>query len=194
MQHLVSAQAKPEVLFSPIRSQAAAIDRNPAGVLLWLDYRRPDGSVAPLPDASFVTSRNASAKGTRKAIHFGLFCYSESPLSAENIGTIRFAELRNLSTQKPVCFSQVTAVVDRAGISGGKRDLKYQVVLTARLLDPFFARLATPVVLENSDAQFVASVVASDDEGGWLPAVCSIKDRYPRDFDQNRFLQGSLFV
>ena len=194
LQHLVMSQADPEVLFSPIRSQAAAIDRNPAGVLLWLDYVRPNGTVNPLPAASLVTSRNSSAKGTNKALHFCLFCHSETPLNTSNLGTVRFGELRNLATQKPVGFSQVTAVVDRSGAPGSKRDLEYQVVLAAHLVDPFFARLSTPVALSAPDAQFLESVATSGNESNWISAVCSIKDRYRSLLGQGNAGQIPLFA
>src|ERR1700732_2427720 len=59
---LVEVQERPQVLFSPIRSVAADIDRNPDGLLLWLDVVT-SGDLSPLPAASWVTSRNKTAKG-----------------------------------------------------------------------------------------------------------------------------------
>jgi hypothetical protein len=51
-------------------------------------------------------------------------------------------------------------------------------VLAAHLVDPFFARLATPVALSAADAQFLESVATSGNESNWFSAVCTTKDRY----------------
>jgi len=136
---LVNAQPQPRVLFSPIRSAAAEIDRKPAGVLLWLDVLGPNGP-QPLPRAAWVTSRSSTAKGATKAHHYALFCHSADELEPGDFGAIQFAELRNMATLRPVGFSQVTAVVSRSGELSG-RELEYRVVLSAQLAAPFLEDL-----------------------------------------------------
>lgn len=174
---LVNSEPEPRVLFSPIRSAATTIDRNPTGVLLWLHYVGPSGQPTPLPEASFVTSRDSTANGSAKAAHYALFCRSDDPLATKDLGTVRFAELRNLTTQRPVGFSQVTAVVSRSVRAEG-RDLEYPVVLSAHLAAPHFGRLATPVALHPEDSKRVDTLAELGDPDLWLSEIKQIKQRY----------------
>jgi hypothetical protein len=173
---LVNAQPQPRVLFSPIRSAAAEIDRKPAGVLLWLDVLGPNGP-QPLPRAAWVTSRSSTAKGATKAHHYALFCHSADELEPGDFGAIQFAELRNMATLRPVGFSQVTAVVSRSGELSG-RELEYRVVLSAQLAAPFFGRLANPVELSSEDSERIDAIAELGDAELWTNEVDALKARH----------------
>lgn len=179
LNRLLAIEPQPQVLFSPIHGPAAAADENPIGVLLWLHYVRNDGTLATLPPASFVTSRDASGKGRVKTSHFALFCHAEEPLAAAELGILHFGDLRNLETKKPVGFSQVTAVVDRGGSASGDR--QYPVLLATRLMHPYAARLATPVPLPPEDFRAIDTIATSNDESAWINAIAAIKMRYAPD-------------
>jgi hypothetical protein len=172
---LVEVQERPQVLFSPIRSVAADIDRNPDGLLLWLDVVA-SGSLSPLPTASWVTSRNKTAKGAPKLAHYALFCRSHHPLTTADVGTLHFRQLRNLKSLRPVGFSQVTAVVSRVDVAEGP-ELDYPVVLSARLASPFFGRLATPVPLDPDDARRIDEIADFGNAELWLQGVAALKAR-----------------
>ena len=172
---LVELQERPQVLFSPIRSAAADIDRNPDGLLLWLDVVA-SGSLSPLPTASWVTSRNKTAKGAPKLAHYALFCRSHHPLTTADVGTLHFRQLRNLKSLRPVGFSQVTAVVSRVDVTEGP-ELDYPVVLSARLASPFFGRLATPVPLDPDDARRIDEIADFGNAELWLQGVAALKAR-----------------
>lgn len=139
----------PMVVFSEMRSKAKPADANPPSVHLWLSYVGPAGQVMPLPPHCIVTSRGELAKGRlRKTRHYVLFCRRAAQISARGDQTLRFGELRNLVSGKPMGFSQVTALVERT--SGDQNDAEgpvYPVTFVAELTRPYFARLAHPVVL-----------------------------------------------
>jgi hypothetical protein len=172
---LVSSDATPPVLFSPIRGPAAALDTNPSGVLLWLDYLGADNVTRPLPTASVVTSRCDTPRGTRKRLHFALFCASDVPLEAADHGRIRFGELRNLASNRPVGFSQVTAVVSRGTCAENASSLEYEVALFAHLKDPYCVRLANAVEIDGNDLDIIERASASNDPYFWTETVANLK-------------------
>lgn len=178
IRRLIAEEPCPEVLFSPIRSAASTIDANPAGVLLWLDYVGPGGSAVPLPHGSFVTSRSGTANSDAKRAHYALFCGSESPLRTEKRGTIAFQQLRNLQSQRPVGFSQVTAVVSQEPECANEQGLQYDVVLRAQLQYPFCVRLVNSVLLTKDDLQAVEIAADSGSTDSWAATVWLIKEKY----------------
>lgn len=180
VRRLVADAPVPEVLFSPIRSRATAIDRAPSSVLLWLDYIDRSGREVALPRGSLVTSRADTPNGIRKRVHYGLFCSSDEPLQAANRGTIHFHELRNLTSKRRVGFSQVTAVVARDE-STSQNDLTYQVMLSARLREPFCVQLTNAVVLDAEDVQAIEQASLSRDPYFWSEVVDSVKERFRAD-------------
>lgn len=192
---LIGADPDPRVLFSPIRSGSAAIDRNPPGLLLWLDYIGPSGRPIPLPEASFVTSRDTTATGASKATHYALFCRSDEPLAPRDLGSLRFAELRNLATQRRVGFSQVTAVVSRT-FGSDDSNLEYRVVLSAALAAPHFVRLATPVQLAREESDRIDVLAHAGDPIRWKDEIAALKRRYRQLFTPLRALADpmSLFA
>jgi hypothetical protein len=176
LDRLLARGDAPRVLFSPIRSAAAVIDREPSGVLLWLRYVDLAGQMCDLPGASFVTSRSETSSGAPKRSHYALFCRSAAPLVSGDRGTIYFDLLRNIGTTNRVGFSQVTAVVERAN-EGLSTDLSYRVALSADLTAPYSARLASPVQLLPNELELIESVIESNDKFLWIEAVRSIKER-----------------
>jgi hypothetical protein len=64
------------------------------------------------------------------------------PLTPGELARVRFGGLRNLRSGKPLGASQVTAVVQRTNDECGT---EYVIALRARLVEPYFVRLADPV-------------------------------------------------
>jgi hypothetical protein len=171
-EQLAKVEAEPNVLFSKIRGRAAAHDRKPAGVLLWLDYQDASGMVRPLPDGLFVTSGSTTRSGKPKTRQFALICYSETPLVESNLDTIHRAELRNLCSGNAVGDSQNTAIVLLSTPSIGV-DLEYPVLFAARLTE--FVRLMTPVLITRDEHDRVEAAAASDDTERWMAEVIALK-------------------
>lgn len=63
------------VRFVHIRGAAAAHDRDPAEVLLWLDERGEDGTLRALPQGILLTSKARTAKGL-KTRHYALIAHA----------------------------------------------------------------------------------------------------------------------
>lgn len=175
MGQLVTTNAEPQVLFSPIRGAAALHDRDPGSVLMWTGFIDNRGREAALPEHVLVTSRAETSSGVPKRSHYALFCQSQSDLRAHQIAEVDFAELRNLATHRPVGFSQVTAVVERVRTPG--IGLKYPVAFSARLVAPFCARLVGPVLARATELASVEVAVLANDLDAYRSAVNKMRDR-----------------
>jgi hypothetical protein len=136
---LLERVAAPEVLFSPIKSRPRAVDVAPASVVRWREATTLTGDRITLPDTIRVTSRQSRS-------HYALVCSVRDPLEAAHLGRLCFSELRNLVSGHPLGVSQVTAVVSREVDAVQNRDDGYVVALRARLVEPYFVRLAAPSV------------------------------------------------
>ncbi len=147
MVDLTAADQTPEVLFSPMRSRPRAVDVAPAAVVRW-QMAIADGAPCRLPNSVRVTSR--LGRPLAKASHYALVCWSPEPLVLADLGWLRFAALRNLRSGNAVGASQVTAIVSReTAVDGDGSD--YRVALRARLVEPYFVRLAEPVIVDGGE-------------------------------------------
>jgi hypothetical protein len=149
IRELLRRTANPEVLFSPIKSLARSVDSQPAAVVAWTEAETLRGEPFTLPEQTLVTSRydpNAPRESS-----YALVCFSPVPLSqARCDGQIALAALRNLRTGRPIGASQVTAIVQSVGAIAGETS-KYEVVIRARLVEPYFLRLRNPLALPKAD-------------------------------------------
>jgi hypothetical protein len=139
---LVRRCENPEILFSPIKSQAKTVDAAPESVVAWTKAQTFDGEEFTLPMHSLVTSRHDTS--SPKHTHYALVCLSDNPLTpSEHPLTFSFRALRNIVSGNPVGASQVTAVVtlhSNAALEGSL----YDVSLRANLVRPYFVRLREP--------------------------------------------------
>ena len=137
----------PEVLFTPMRSQAAKKDAAPEGLVAWTGAVGWDGHPYQLPAHTLVTSRHDVS--SPRSNHFALVCRSDRPLSTDLAGTASVDpdEVRNINSGSSVGSSQVTSVVRRSGKALGRSS--YPVAVRARLVYPYFVRLTSPVVVPD---------------------------------------------
>ena len=143
---LVSREASPALLFSPIRSRPRKIDVSPPHVCLWTGGETLGGDRYQLPDSVRVTSGSREPGAGR---HYALVCHSDNPLQLSDLGTVDFSALRNLVSGRPLGVSQVTAVVSNdPGTIGGTQ---YAVSLQATLVPPYFVRLDECVVPDSAE-------------------------------------------
>lgn len=135
---LLKIEQKPQLLFSPMRAKAKAMDISPGPIWVWTHGEGIDGNPVELPRYSLVTSRYTT-RGGRKKSHFALCCQLDTPIALSDHGTLNYGALRNLRSDGPVGYSQVTAVVsyDHDHQTGQT----YQVAVAARLANPWFIRL-----------------------------------------------------
>ena len=137
---LVESTARPQVVFSPIRSAPREQDVSPQRVVRWAAGETLSGERYPLPDASVVTSRFAPTRS-----HYALVCFSPQPLRiASSPEELAFRSLRNLISGRPLGASQVTAVVKR-NERPSERGPVYPATIVAELRAPFFVRLTEAV-------------------------------------------------
>lgn len=181
---LLLRRGEPYVVFSRMRSSPRRHDVSPQNVLLWLGYEGVGGSVHRLPRHLFITSRAETSAGLEKRSHYALFCYSETPLTAQrHPGAVNLGALCNLTTAKKLGFSQVTAVVKRVARTNKEdEDRLYPVDLVARLVPPFFARLALPVVLPMKLAEELERVRKTGNSAKWKDWVLKTRTRFETVF------------
>ena len=141
---LLGVTPAPEVLFSPIRTSAAAHDASPVQVVLWCDAVGYDGRRFRLPEHSLVTSRMDPARP--RSGHYALVCHAGSPiLEREDKGQyLALDALRNLRSGTSLGASQVTAIVRRIRTTTPSR-VEYPVVARARLVYPYLVRLTRAI-------------------------------------------------
>lgn len=131
--------ARPQVVFSPIKTAPRLKDVAPPAIVMWTEAEGLDGSDFTLPSNSLVTSRhNPEAP---RPHHYALVCHSSRPLiPLTSERKIVFNQLCNLRTGRPIGASQVTAVVRYTGITT-EETLMYEVAILAELVHPYFIRL-----------------------------------------------------
>ncbi len=144
MRQLIRIEAKPEVVFSPIRSVPRKEDTTPDQVVVWTAGRTMGGQRYELPAGSVVTSR--FTLGARRTTHYALVCASSAALKIASEGeAVAFGRLRNLITNRPVGASQVTAIVQQADHDLGPSEPSYPVAIRTQLVFPYFIKLLDPV-------------------------------------------------
>jgi hypothetical protein len=145
---LTRQTARPQVVFSPIKTASRLKDIAPPAVVMWTEAEGLDGSSFSIPSNSLVTSRFDPE--TPRPYHFALVCYSSKPLiPLKREYKIGFKQLRNLRTGRPVGASQVTAVVNCTGM-GTEEPPMYDVAILAELVNPYFVRLRNACKLRGS--------------------------------------------
>lgn len=146
---LLRVSPAPEVLFSPMRSAAAARDASPAQVVLWCHAVGYDGHRFRLPEYSLVTSRMDPARP--RSGHYALVCEAGEPIpEPEGKGhRLSLEALRNLRSGTALGASQVTAIVRRLPATAPAR-IEYPVAARARLVYPYLVRLSRPIPLPES--------------------------------------------
>jgi hypothetical protein len=148
MRELLRTGTKPEVLFSPIKSPPRLADSAPPATAAWTWGVTLDGDPFRIPEHSLVTSRYDPARPRNE--HFALVCQSYEVLTrSSRKEELLISELRNLVSGRPVGASQVTAVVRREHLEPLKQT-RYQVIIRAELVYPYFLRLRGPVMLDKS--------------------------------------------
>jgi hypothetical protein len=144
---LLSVTSRPEVLFTPMKSQAARKDAAPERLVVWTDAVGWDGRHYQLPAFSLVTSRLDVSRPRNS--HFALVCSSDQPLrrDAKGATSVDPDEVRNINTGATVGSSQVTSVVRRTGKPLGRS--AYPVAVRACLVYPYFIRLTAPITVPD---------------------------------------------
>jgi hypothetical protein len=104
------------------------------------------GDRITLPDTIRVTSRPSRS-------HYALVCSVTDPLDIAHLGSLRFGELRNLLSGHRLGASQVTAVVSREVGATPAGDGGHVVALRARLVEPYFVRVAARYVETRIEAE-----------------------------------------
>ena len=149
IRELLRRTTNPEVLFSPIKSAPRSVDSQPAAVVAWTAAETLRGEPFDLPEQTLVTSRYDP--NAPRASSYALVCFSSVPLNQASCeGQIAPATLRNLRTGRPVGASQVTAVVESVSAITEKGST-YRVLIRARLVEPYFLRLRSPLTMPKSD-------------------------------------------
>lgn len=175
---LLRKEKYPEVLFSPIKSAARAVDTNPAGTILWRGAETIDGFSWELPAGSVVTSRDNS-----RGYHFALVCASRKPLKLlSGRDHVDANTVRNLRTGGALGHSQVTSIVERVGTQA-KSDALYPVVMRVNLVAPYFVRLVDGVPVPRALATKLRSEKLSAAEKMNLLGRLKGDTRKPRSKD-----------
>jgi hypothetical protein len=145
MLELVRQVARPEVLFSAIKSAPRQIDVAPAHTYEFRIATTMVGDRVQLPSTIHV---HAGSPSEALRPRYALVCQSKTSLVLANHGELSFLSLTNLLSGSQLGASQVTAVVrrDEDVLVGGRT---YVVAMRARLIEPFFIRLGDPVRLDQ---------------------------------------------
>jgi hypothetical protein len=135
---LLSREEWPVVVFSPMASKPQRKDSAPPEVVQWRTAVTLNGTWYDMA-GKLVTSRRKRT-GLK---HYALVCRSSVRLGFEDLGSLRFGDLRNLISGTPLGHSQVTAVVERRDtVLPGK---SYPVTMVVELAYPYFLTLGDPV-------------------------------------------------
>jgi hypothetical protein len=165
--------------FSPMISKPKSIDVTPTAVFLWNAWVDAQGTMRKLPSHCFVTSRAVSSAGRKKESHYALVCFSDKELDAqqENI-CISPSHLRNITTNKPLGASQVTAVVRVSSRMDETCNAKsYSVSFTTELRTPYCVQLAQPMLLDHCELAEVKAVSDLGDIELWITLVKHLRSR-----------------
>jgi hypothetical protein len=137
LERLLEECARPEILFSPIRSRPRPIDVAPAKVLSWRRGEGLDGEEFEVPETMRVTSSEVLAGRN----HYALVCRAAEPLCLAEHGRVDISRLRNIASGRRLGASQVTAVVSQADGVSGEPGREYVVAMRATLDPPYLVRL-----------------------------------------------------
>jgi hypothetical protein len=163
--------------FSPMPSKPKAIDVAPTEVVLWNAWVDKQGRTRQLPVHYFVTSRASLPSGRKKENHYALVCFSDRELDAQREDICIFpSHLRNMTTNKPLGASQVTAVVRVERCTEEVSHAKsYSISFSTELRSPYCVQLAQPVLLNTHELIEIKAVSDSGDIESWSSLVRSLR-------------------
>ncbi len=172
-------------IFSPMLSKPKAIDVAPGGVVLWNAWVDAQGQTRQLPIHCFVTSRASLPSGRKKESHYALVCFSDKELNAQREDICIFPNhLRNVTTNKPLGASQVTAVVRAVSQTDEIPDTKsYSVSFTTELRSPYCVQLAQPATLTAPELVEIKTISESGDIESWSTLVRRLRFRILDEID-----------
>lgn len=149
---LIATAARPEVVFTPMKSRPAARDVAPARTARWHCGVGLDGASYEVPSFSTVTSRVSPSRGH----HYALVCRSDRPIRIGPASRPSFAatHVENLRSGSRVGASQVTSVVRRIACALGLLPSNYTVAFTAELVAPYFVRLDEYTLIDRGESVF----------------------------------------
>lgn len=173
------------VIFSPMPSKPKLIDVAPNDVVIWNAWVDAQGLVRRLPIHCFITSRAYLPSGRKKESHYALVCFSNQELNEQSNEIFIFpSHLCNVTTNKPLGASQVTAVVHTTNLKDKTSDAKsYSVSFTAELRSPYCVQLAQPLLLDVEELIEIKAITNSGDIGSWKDLVKSIRSRVREQID-----------
>lgn len=172
-------------IFSPMPSKPKMIDVAPTEVVLWNAYVDTQGQTRKLPIHYFVTSRASLPSGRKKESHYALACFSDRKLNVQQ-DDIRIcpSHLRNITTNKPLGSSQVTAVVRvLSQVDDNCNAKSYSVSFTTELRPPYYVQLAQPVLLDASELAEIKAISDVGDIESWSTLVRRLRSRIVDQID-----------
>jgi len=173
----VESVVRPTVVFSLMKAPPRPEDQDSEEIFAWLSYVDGLGQHHRVPDTVVVTSRATTATRT-KQVHYALVCHADIPLGISDRGTMNVGHYRNFLSQSPrIGGSQVTAVVQfqEQSTPGGE----YSVGMLAELRQPYFVRLATPVLLTKREFDVVRELSRADTAPSvWRENVTRLRDAW----------------
>lgn len=173
---LLKGDRNPLVIFTLMKSKPKLIDEQPGSILIWLTYYDAEGVEQPLPEYSLLTSRGHTESNQRKRSHYALLCTANSPLRHHEQSVLNAAELRNLSTGKPVGYSQVTSVVKR--VNNTPEENLYPIGFQASLQREGQVRLASSIKVSNKSLAPVLKAAEQGDIVVWKHEIDNLKSKY----------------
>jgi hypothetical protein len=151
----------PAVLFTPMRSRAAAKDVAPAVVGRWTRATSWTGEPFELPAHTLVTS--GAGDGDPPTRHFALVCRRDEPIPDGAEGWLDERGLRNLRTGSVLGASQVTAVVTTVPMRD--RRPRYTIAFSAALVEPYMVELRDWEQLQGGAVESMLLVSALSTSG-----------------------------
>ena len=173
------------VIFSPMPSKPKSIDVSPGDVVVWNAWVDGQGMVRKLPTNCLITSRAYLPSGKKKESHYALVCFSKRELNDQSNEIFIYPSyLSNITTNKPLGHSQVTAVVNATKSKDKISDAKsYSVSFTAELHAPYCIQLAQPTLLSAEDIIQIRTLTNLNEMGAWNELVKSIRSRMTEQID-----------
>jgi hypothetical protein len=166
----------PAVMFSQMRpASPAKAQAEPGALLLWRSCLDRWGKVHALPEHVLITSRAPADPGSQPRPHYALVCHTDEPLSAQAKGVMRFNELINYSTGRPLGYSHVTTLVKRRTAGAPPGGPEYPVLMVAALQPPYIVELQDPLPLPPEVGMSLGKTAAGLDASGWREFVSRLR-------------------
>jgi len=158
-----------EILFSPMKSKAKAIDENPVELSLWTAYWDETGEYVDLPGHMVITSRRHAPSGMVKSSHYALMCSSESPIT-QNIcyGELDAARVVNYVSRNALGASQVTAMVRYSSPVSKLLSKPYPIHFRAKMYQNGFIKLGQPVAIQGKIKEVYRELLGCKVNTKWM--------------------------